>query len=243
MAKNIPEDCIYSQICGLAGKKECSEFCQRYIQTQSLIELSNLPPNYQKVTELSTDPDDGTAYMDRENYKRLTKIKKNIVKWVENGQNLYICSTNYGNAKTTWAVNLMLKYFSEIWMTKCYGEARGIYVSVPNFVEDLRRRIDRGTEDDLDYIEYIRNADLVIWDDLGFSSYTTDYQKQQFMLFIDSRIASGKSNIYTSNIVKYEDLVANVGGRVASRVFHGSEVITFKADDYRDKAQEGKRKV
>ena len=241
--KEAPKDCIYKEVCGLAGKKDCSEFCQRYIQTQSLISLSNLPPMYQKITPLSVlTGDDNKPFPDLQNFKRLKKIKENIVQWVENGQNLYICSTTYGNAKTTWAVNLMLKYFTKIWQ-KSYGEARGIYVSVPNFVDDMRRRIDKGNEDDLDYIDYIRNADLVIWDDLGFSQYATDYQKQQLMLFIDSRLASGKSNIYTSNITEYEDLVANVGGRVASRVFHGSEVITFYAKDYRQQAQEGKKLV
>ena len=74
---------------------------------------------------------------------------------------------------------------------------------------------------------------MVIWDDIGFNK-TTDYQREQLMLFIDSRITDGKSNIYTSNIYSYEALANKVGDRVASRAYKSSEVIRLYGKDFRE---------
>lgn len=222
----VPQDCIYTS-CGIKGKKNCGEFCQRYIQTQSLINLSNLPADLQKIKKIApTCPDDEKAF------ERLAEIKGKMTEFVEKGSNLYICSEYTGTGKTTWATNLMLKYFTQSW-ERSYGETKGLFISVPRFIEDLRRRIDDSGEEALRYIDYIKSADLVIWDDIGFNK-TTDYQREQLMLFIDSRITDGKSNIYTSNIYSYEALANKVGDRVASRAYKSSEVIRLYGKDFRE---------
>ena len=43
-----------------------------------------------------------------------------------------------------------------------------------------------------------------------------------------------KSNIYTSNIVSKEMLETIMGGRLTSRIYGQSEVLTITADDVRE---------
>lgn len=210
------EDCIYNSVC----KNKCSDSCIRYIQINRLFELSNLPKMYWKPITICAVDQDYDAYL------ILNDIKSNIVDFVNKGKNLYICSTTCGNAKTTWAVKLMLRYFDQIWENS-YDITRGLFVHIPTLLLDLKRFDDRP-----EYINRIKDADLVIWDDLAFSKLT-DYEHEQLLQFIDYRISNNKSNIYTSNIIDYDNLKITVGGRLASRIYNGSEKVLFISNDFR----------
>lgn len=211
------DDCIYNKIC----QNECTTNCIRYIQMNRLLELSNLPKCFKKSFVIySTDAD-------RNEYIKLNDIKNNIKSFVEEGKNLYICSSTCGNGKTTWATKLMIKYFDMTW-NGSYDITRGLYVHTPTLLLDLKNFNNRP-----EYINRIKDADLVIWDDLAFSGKLTEYEHEQLLMFIDTRINSGKSNIYTSNQTNIEDLTRFIGGRLASRVFNGSQIITFHSNDFR----------
>ena len=210
------EDCVYESVC----KQECSNSCIRYIQFHRLLELSNLPKIYQKPITIYTIDADYQAY------KELDMIGKDILNFVQSGKDLYICSTTPGNAKTTWAAKLMLKYFDKTW-PKSYDVTRGLFIHVPTLLLDLKR-FDNIPE----YIDRIKEADLVIWDDLAINKLT-DYEHEQLLQFIDYRIQNELSNIYTSNIIEFDILKTFVGGRLASRIFNASKTITFVANDFR----------
>ena len=210
------ENCLYKDVCN----NTCTNACIRYIQMSRLLELSNLPLCYQKPTTIYSTNNDHDAYIE------LANIKSNIEEFVKSGKNLYICSTTCGNAKTTWATKLMLKYFDCTWPNS-YDITRGLFVHIPTLLLDLKK-FDNTPE----YINRIKEADLVIWDDLAFNKLTS-YEHEQLLQYIDYRICSGKSNIYTSNLVTLEDLKKHVGGRLASRVFNGSNQITFTSPDFR----------
>lgn len=218
-----PVDCICRN-CGLKNTKQCSDLCDRYIQTQSLMDNSNLPQNYRVPLKLIITEKNK---VDTDAYKRLAEIKKDINDFVANGKNLYLCSTNFGNAKTSWAVKLLLNYFYKNWY-RSYGQTKGIYVSVPKFIDDIKKFNNPPA-----YIQHIAEADIVIWDDIGCGAYATDYQRQQLLMFIEDRMSAGKCNIYTSNITNIFNLSENLGGRLASRVFNASEVIEFHGTDFR----------
>lgn len=210
------EKCLYKDVC----QNECQQACIRYIQMNRLLELSNLPQCFQKpITIYSTDND-------RDEYIKLSKIKSNIEEFVKSGKNLYICSTTCGNAKTTWATKLMLKYFDCTWPNS-YDMTRGLFVHVPSLLLDLKK-----FGNIPEYISRIKDADLVIWDDLAFNKLT-EYEHEQLLQYIDYRLCSNKSNIYTSNLITLEDLKKHVGGRLASRVYNGSTQIIFNSPDFR----------
>ena len=182
--------------------------------------MSNLPKNFQKPIKIVSTDADRPAYIE------LSKIKKDIVSFVNKGKNLYICSKTCGNAKTSWAVKLMLKYFDETWHNS-YDVTRGLFVHVPSLLLDLKNFNNMP-----EYVDRIREADLVIWDDIAFGSLS-DYDHEQLLQFIDNRVANGKSNIFTSNVTSGKELESLIGSRLASRVYSGSKVIEFSSGDFR----------
>lgn len=211
------EDCVYVSVCN----NECSDSCKRYIQFNRLLELSNLPKMFKKPITINAVEEDYNSFI------KLDSIKNDIVNFVNDGKHLFICSTTCGNAKTTWATKLMLKYFDCTWHNS-YDITRGLFVHIPTLMIDLKKFDNRP-----EYIDRIKDADLVIWDDLAANNKLTEYEHEQLLQFIDYRVSNEKSNIYTSNIIDYETLIKSVGGRLASRIYNGSEKVIFISDDYR----------
>lgn len=87
-----------------------------------------------------------------------------------------------------------------------------------------------------DIISDIKNADLVILDDLGSEATggNDDWRKAILFEVVESR--SGKPTIYTSNLTDL-DLPAAVGNRVYSRLYENTKIIDLFTDDYRKKLQ------
>jgi DNA replication protein DnaC len=185
-----------------------------------LLELSNLPAKYQTPVKIISVDEDRPSYIE------LAKIKDNIEDFINKGKNLYICSSTCGNAKTSWAVKLMIKYFDRMWPNS-YDVTRGLYVHVPTLLLDIKN-----FGNIPNYVSRINEADVVIWDDIAFSKLT-EYEHEQLLQFIDNRMASGLSNIYTSNITDANELANYVGNRLSSRIYSSSKVIEFKAGDWR----------
>jgi len=210
------QDCLYKKIC----TNKCSETCIRYLQMNRLLELSNLPAKYQTPVKIISVDEDRPSYIE------LAKIKDNIEDFISKGKNLYICSSTCGNAKTSWAVKLMIKYFDRMWPNS-YDITRGLYVHVPTLLLDIKN-----FGNIPNYVSRINEADVVIWDDIAFSKLT-EYEHEQLLQFIDNRMASGLSNIYTSNITDANELANYVGNRLSSRIYSSSKVIEFKAGDWR----------
>ena len=210
------QDCLYKKIC----TNKCSETCIRYLQMNRLLELSNLPAKYQTPVKIISVDEDRPSYIE------LAKIKDNIEDFINKGKNLYICSSTCGNAKTSWAVKLMIKYFDRMWPNS-YDITRGLYVHVPTLLLDIKN-----FGNVPNYVSRINEADVVIWDDIAFSKLT-EYEHEQLLQFIDNRMASGLSNIYTSNITDANELANYVGNRLSSRIYSSSKVIEFKAGDWR----------
>ena len=120
----------------------------------------------------------------------------------------------------------MLKYFNKTWPNS-YDITRALFVHVPTLLLDLKK-FDNMPE----YINRIKDADLVVWDDIAINKLT-EYEHEQLLQFIDYRILNEFRNIYTSNIVDIKTLISMVGGRLASRIFNNSTIIKFISDDFR----------
>lgn len=227
------EKCLYKDVCSKTSTPNCSTSCVRYLQMSHLIELSNLPELYRTPVVLHSE----CAKNDLDSYKFLNQIKNNIVSFVNIGRNLYICSKHCGNAKTSWATKIMLKYFDETWPNS-YGCTRGLYVHVPTLLSDLKN-----FNNQPEYIDRIKEADLVIWDDLATKlNRLSEYEHEKLLILIDNRVSNKKSNIYTSNLTTDLELCDSVGNRLTSRIYNSSEIVELVSSDFRPHKVEEARK-
>lgn len=211
-------DCWYVDVCN----QECSVTCVRYTEMRHLMSTSDIPKTMQVPTLLEAG-EDYTPFC------ILSDIKDNITNFVTGGSNLYITSKNPGNGKTSWAIKLMLKYFDEIWAGNGF-QTRGLFVHVPTFLLKAKDFKEPMTEE---YKETLLNCDLVIWDDIGSVSIS-QYDYSQLLMYIDNRILSKKSNIFTSNVEDKEQLNKTVGDKLTSRIYNTSQVVTFRGKDRRN---------
>ena len=186
-----------------------------------LISNSGIPKNKQYPQELIAD-------VDLEPYCELAEIKSNIAEFVENGDNLFICSRYTGNGKTSWAIKLLLKYFDEIWAGNGF-RVRGLFVNVPTLLLQLKNFSNPLSEE---YKKQLLEADVVVWDEIASSSIS-NYDYSNLLMFLDYRIAECKSNIFTSNVTSSEELEKNVGSKLASRIWNTSRIIKFNGKDRR----------
>lgn len=216
------QSCWYKRIC----TEQCSENCIRYKLMYSLFKQSNLPEALWDYKELICHEKDLQVY------KKLQAKSDAILNFIESGNNLYIYSENCGNGKTTWAIRLMYSYFDKIWHKSCF-DCKALFVSVPKFLYNCKRSISQDVKGFEELCNLISEVDLVIWDDIG-EMKASDYEHQILFQYIDDRINSKKSNIYTSNKNK-EQLEDVLGVRLASRIYNCSECVEFLEEDKRGK--------
>jgi DNA replication protein DnaC len=168
---------------------------------------------------------DGT---DLAQFQQLATIEQDISKFIEEGKNLYLHSSNCGNGKSSWSVRLVEAYFNKIW-ARTGSKCRVLFISVPRFLLALKDNITTKSA----YVEYIKDnvldADLVIWDDIA-AKMGSEFELTHLLNIIDNRLALGKSNIYTSNLNK-QQLYAALGERLTSRIANMSiDIELFGAD-------------
>lgn len=215
MSRN--KDCWYKDVCTY----EFCTNCIRYAEMKYLMDKSDIPRSKQYPKELIAD-------VDLEAYQRLAEIKLDIVDFVESGSNLYICSKYTGNGKTSWALKLILKYFNEVWAGNGF-RVRGMFVNVPTLLLKLKNFSNPVSEE---YKNHLMNADLIVWDEIAPTSIS-NYDYSNLLMFLDYRILADKSNIFTSNATKREELENKIGSKLASRIWNTSEIIEFNGKDRR----------
>lgn len=217
-------DCWYSEVCG-ARKEDCEKTCVRYHEMKFLMDSSNIPKNKQGTITLYP------SECDLEAFQRLAEIKDNIVEFVEEGKNLYICSNINGNGKSSWSLKLLMKYFDEIWDGNGFVP-RGVIMHVPTFFIKCK---DFKT-DDPEFEELkklLLEVDVVVWDDIAGVTMS-NYDYSQLLIYLDAREFKGLSNIFTSNITDRATLARAIGDKITSRVWNSNtEVVEFKGGDRR----------
>ncbi len=216
------DTCWYKRIC----TEKCTENCIRYKLMYSLFKQSRLPEAQWDYKYLVCNG------ADLSNFTQLKAKSESILNFITSGNNLYIYSENCGNGKTSWAIRLMYSYFDKIWHKSCF-DCKALFVSVPKFLYSCKRSISQDVKGFEELCNLISEVDLVIWDDIG-EMKASDYEHQILFQYIDDRINSKKSNIYTSNKNK-EQLEDVLGVRLASRIYNCSECIEFVEEDKRGK--------
>lgn len=211
-------DCWYAEVCN----ENCYN-CIKYKSMKWQFDNCGLPKAKYKPIKLSPQR------VDKETFRHLAEIRKNIVEFVESGRNLYICGNELGNGKTSWAIKMLQTYFhytaeGNLWNLK------GMFVPTASLLLELKD-FNRTHESQYDW-NNLHNVDLLILDDVvvaGLSQY--DYT--QLFALIDSRMLAEKSTIFTANITSKEDLSNIIGDRLASRVWNNSEIVEIKGGDMR----------
>lgn len=186
-----------------------------------MMEQSGIPKSKQRPMILEADNADYNAFC------TLADIKDNIDNLVETGFNLYICSAETGNGKTSWAIKILLKYFDCVWAGNGF-QCRGYFQHVPTFFNTLK---DFSKSHEA-LKETLETVDLVVWDDIASTRFT-DYDSQQLLSVIDARLLEGRSNIYTGNLTSCNALENALGSRLASRIWNCSTVVKLEGKDRR----------
>ena len=207
--------------------KDCEkDFCIRKYKTDSLYSAALMTESQKQHIALKVDAD-GT---DLEQFKQLAYIEQNIVKFIEDGKNLYLHSANCGNGKSSWSLRLTEAYFNKIW-ARSESRCRVLFISVPRFLLALKDNITARSS----YVDYIKEnvleADLVIWDDIA-AKMGSEFELTHLLNMIDNRLALGKSNIYTSNLNR-QQLYTALGERLTSRIANMSIDIELFGSDKR----------
>lgn len=205
---------------------DCNSFCLKRFKLNYLFEEALIPLNKRYLIPLYLDKNE----CDKEAFLLLKEFEKNIISFVNNGENIYIHSTICGNGKSSWALRLVQSYFNKIWF-KCSLKCKALFINVPQFLLAIKDNISNINE----YAEHIKEnvyeADLIIWDDIG-NKTITQFESDNLLSIIDSRMNKGKANIYTSNLSN-EELHEALGDRLSSRIINSSYDIEFKGADKR----------
>lgn len=206
--------------------KDCDTFCVRLFKLDKLYELALVPLHQRKHIKFVLDSN-GT---DRDEYIKLKNISEDIENFVKNGKNLYIHSTSCGNGKTSWALRMIQSYLNAIWY-KTTIKCRALFIHVPTFLLSLKDNISVKNN----YIEHIKQnvmeCDLIVWDELGTKT-TTQFEMENLLSIINTRLTNNKSNIYTSNL-SGEELQEKIGDRLYSRIINLSEEVELFGCDKR----------
>lgn len=214
------------------NQRDCNSFCMKFFKINSLYEYSLIPYHNRKHIKLALDDD----LTDDNAFAQLGAIERNIVQFVTEGRNLFIYSSIPGNGKSSWSLRLAESYINKIWAKSNLG-CKVLFISVPRLLSELKSRISRPSSY-ADHIEkYVLDCDLVIWDDIATKT-GTEFEISNLYNMIETRLSSGKANIYTSNLCGNE-LCQALGDRLYSRIITKSEyVFEFKGMDKRGIPQE-----
>lgn len=213
------DSCWYKDVC----RNDCNS-CLRYKSMLSMCQKSGLPESMWIPKTLTTNEEDLLTF------KKLATIKSSMVDFVKNGRNIYIFSDICGNGKSSWAIKLLLSYFDDIWHTSGFN-CKGIFLHTPTFLTQYKNNISKQSKEFEELRDNILKCDVVIWDDIA-STKLSDYDYNVLLTYIDQRMLSNKSNIFTGNCDE-DKCEEYLGQRLKSRIFSSDFIFELKEQDKR----------
>lgn len=191
------------------------------------IKNSLIPKRY--LTDLELKPSNA----DVNTFKELFEIKTNIKQFVNQGNNLLICSRNCGNGKTSIATMMLKEYIHQVSNISFSNECPALFINVNSFLNEKKLAInDKDLADKLREIEKnILTAKLVVFDDIADKSLS-EYDMNAMYYWLDYRTANMKSCIFTTNQLPIQ-LKTTLSGKVYSRIVNYSIVKEITDGDHR----------
>lgn len=105
-------------------------------------------------------------------------------------------------------------------------------VKAPGLLQMIRRTYDRDTADDARYdLRRLDEARVLVLDDLG-TERVTDWAQEQLHTLVDGWYEAGRPLVVTTNL-DLEQLAAQLGDRIASRLSEMTQPLVLKAPDRR----------
>ena len=214
------QKCLFEKVCPQITES-CELLCPKLKEIDFLTQNSGMD-NIVNMAVTNLQP----AKCELSAFKKLQKIKNNILDFVESGNNLFISSDKTQQGKTTWCCKLMMQYFDEIWSGNCF-RTRGYIVHVPSFLAKARKFAYQETDEYEQIDSIIRNADLIVWDDITNLKLTETLQAI-LNTYIDYRFLYQKSNIF--NGILPSNMEKQLGVKLTSRLIDSSEHIHISAN-------------
>lgn len=149
---------------------------------------------------------------------------------VRNGNHLYLTNNCIVTHNTSWSIKMLQEYFNQVWLGNRY-RCRGLFIFVPSFLNDIKKNMNNPSAEFNDFVNRIKVADLVVWDDIG-ANKLSEFDHTQLLSYVDQRNLDLKSNIYTGNL-DYEQLLEAVGSRLTSRIWNNSYQVEILGTDRR----------
>jgi DNA replication protein DnaC len=245
----VMEDCYAKAYCTKFGDTvQCNYECIAYHQMNTIFELSGLPKRYRYELPLRPDSVDLPKYRELREWIDVHRVEvdgrpkyvHNVVDKVNKGLGLFLWSDTKGNGKTSWAAKILQAYFRAVGVLNNM-RTRGLFINVPEFLEDMRRNMDTPSAEHKRLVDLITEVDLVVFDDIGTES-PTKWVREQLYIIINKRYSEGKACIFTSNIslasLGHEEIL---GDRIASRITGFCDMVEFKGTDRREGEKERRK--
>src|SRR5215208_1691945 len=167
--------------------------------------------------------------------RAVERVEGYLEHWQENreaGKGIYFCG-GVGVGKTHLAVAVM----NELIQRK---RVPSLFVTVPELLDNLRGAYNDPGRDLDEWMDAVKNADLLVLDDLG-SEKATQWVQERLYVIVNHRYREALPTIFTSN-VGGKDLFAQLGERTASRIIAMcGEAIRIEGPDHRAASARGER--
>jgi DNA replication protein DnaC len=165
--------------------------------------------------------------------KAVEKVEEYLGEWEENRENgsgLYF-GGGVGTGKTHLAVAVMNDLIRR-------ERVPALFVTVPELLDNLRGAYNDPAKNLDEWMEAVKNAELLILDDLGSEKPTPWVQERMFVI-INHRYRESLPTLITSN-TRPKDLPSQLGERTASRIFSMCTGVELEGDDYRKSSREAR---
>ena len=198
------------------------EIMRRDARVATLRERSGLSKRMRGYTFANFKP-----YVSPSATKAVEKVESYLKNWEENresGRGLYFCG-GVGTGKTHLAVGVM----NELIQRK---RVPSLFVTVPEFLDNLREAYMIPGRDLDEWMDAVKNADLLVLDDLG-AEKPNPWVRERLFVVVNHRYREALPTLFTSNIGP-KDLASQLGERTASRIIAICEWISLEGEDYRE---------
>jgi DNA replication protein DnaC len=203
------------------------ELMRRDARVKMLRQRSGLSKRMKGYTLTGFEP-----YVSPAAARAMEKVETYLKNWEQNreeGRGLYFCGGT-GTGKTHLAVAVM----NEVIARK---RVPSLFVTVPELLDNLRGTYNNPGRDLDEWMDAVKNAELLVLDDLG-SERPTEWVQERLFVIVNHRYREALPTIFTSNIGP-EKLPAQLGERTASRIIAMCEGVELEGADYRETARTG----